>query len=476
MRDLRLSDLFHVRALGERERLAAMHLRSPKIFSIIRALSLSEFLLAMIFYRRVVQAELHRLRKHLDGYVVDRLVRRLNAPDRDRLAAMWEVVVLSALCELGEVVVEAPTRAGRRPDVLFNGSPNFIADITSISDQGLEDRNPVDELSVEIERGKAALGLPVGGLDLRIGSYRRRLGTGQQVDLRIPHRRDIPEFVQRRIIPEIKLRMDAGELPMRIEIKDDEAELTVLIDPSKGPFNSGGYASYNVSEAIDRNPLANALERKAEQLLDAEGLRGIFVCDTGSASIQDRRFSTYGYSPKDIIRHFLRCHSHIDFVVTLAVWERQFGTLDARERERRVDVTLYARQGVECEAELKSLVDALVRRFPKPRATGENGRRQAGDIIYRWGFHGGHSMTGRSVKISVREIAELLAGKCTVEDLNQRHQWNERDGRHIPNPFERLLNQGRLPIGVTIESGAPADDDWIEFSFGEPDPAISKFR
>ena len=430
----------------------------------------------MIFHRRIIQAELQNLRKHLEGYIVDRLVRRLNAPDRDRLAAMWEVVILSALCELGEVIVEAPTKAGRRPDVLFHGSPNFIADITSISDQGLEDRNPVTELSMEIERAKTALGLPVGGLDVQIGSHRRRLGTGQQVDLRIPDRGNISDFVQKRVVPEIKARIDAGVLPMRIEINDEEAELTLVIDPSKSPYSSGGYASYDVSEAVDRNPLANALERKAEQLLDAEGLRGIFVCDTGSSSIRDRMFSTNGYNPKDIVHHFLRANGHIDFVITLAVWEKQFGVLDWGARERRIDVSLYAKRELDCEAELKSLRDCLAGRFPKPRATGDNGRRQAGEEVYQWGFHGGCTMTDRSVKISVREMTELLAGALTVADLKDRDRSMPSRNDTFPDRFQRFLQQGRLPVTVKIESGGTADDDWIEFTFGESDPAISKFR
>jgi len=82
----------------------------------------------MIFHRRIIQAELDNLRKHLDGYVVERLIKWLNRADRERLATLWEVIILSALCELGPVAVEAPTKSGRKPDILFHGSPNFIAD------------------------------------------------------------------------------------------------------------------------------------------------------------------------------------------------------------------------------------------------------------------------------------------------------------------------------------------------------------
>jgi hypothetical protein len=430
----------------------------------------------MIFHRRVLQSELDNLRGHLDSFVVDRLVQRLNRPNRERLSAMWETIILSALCELGSIVVERPTKSGRKPDVMFNGPINFVADITSISDQGLEDRNPVAEFSMEVERVKTDLGLPSGGLDYRIGSTKKSLGTGQRVDLRIPNRANISDFVQRRIAPEIKAQLDAGRMPIRIEINDEEAEVSLVIDPSKGPYSSGGYASFTVSGTKDRNPLAHALQRKAEQLRDADGLRGIFVCDTGSEAMRESVFGSSGFSPKEIITHFLTRNEHIDFVITLAVWEKQFGVLDWGERERRIDVNLVTKRNLPCAAALVLLRDSLFQRFPKPHSSGGNGRRQAEDAIYRWGFHGGCSMSDKSIKISLREMTELLAGNRTVADINELSEHRGRRSDSFPDRFQRLLQQGRLPVSVTIESGGRADDDWVEFTFGEPDPAISKFR
>lgn len=430
----------------------------------------------MIFHRRVIQGELNNLRRHLQGYEVDRLVRRLNEPDRERLSRMWEVVVLSSLCELGQVDVEKEIKGGNKPDVHFNGDPSFIADITSISDQGIEDRNPVSEFSMEIERVKSALGMPIGGVEFRIESIRRPLGSGHAVDLRIPDKAQLRDFIERRVAPEIKARFHANELPMRIDIDDEEAKLTLIIDPSKGQYSSGSYPSFDVTEAVDRNPFANALQRKADQLRNADGIKGIFVCDTGSSSIKGQGFGTVGFSPQKIVQHFLRQNTHIDFVMALAVWEQQFGPLQWGKRDRRVDVTLYAARELPCEEELKRLRDKLEARLPKPRATGDNGRRQAAEPIYRWGFHGGYSMSDRSVKISLREMTELLAGRLTVEEVRGRHAGMPGGGREFPDHFDRMLGQGRLPVDVQIESGRSEDDDWIEFTFGAPDPAISPFR
>ena len=45
------------------------------------------------------------------------------------------------------------------------------------------------------------------------------------------------------------------------------------------------------------------------------------------------------------------------------------------------------------------------------------------------------------------------------------------------NPFLRNLDEGRLITKIEVEKGTPAeDDDWLIFTFGEPDPAMSPYR
>lgn len=85
-------------------------------------------------------------------------------------------------------------------------------------------------------------------------------------------------------------------------------------------------------------------------------------------------------------------------------------------------------------------------------------------------------MSNRSVKISLLEMTELLAGRMTVESIRARHPERVGESREFPDHFKRMLAQGRLPVSASVVSGEPEDDDWIEFTFGNPDPAISPFR
>lgn len=89
-------------------------------------------------------------------------------------------------------------------------------------------------------------------------------------------------------------------------------------------------------------------------------------------------------------------------------------------------------------------------------------------------------MTDRSLKISSRLLVEVLAGRRPIEELYRFQGWRSiaapQDDMTMPNPFERWLSEGRLPVEMNVEPDPEGTDDWIEFKFGDPDPAVSRFR
>jgi hypothetical protein len=90
---------------------------------------------------------------------------------------------------------------------------------------------------------------------------------------------------------------------------------------------------------------------------------------------------------------------------------------------------------------------------------------------------GGLEMTLEEVRLSVRVIQELLAGRLTQEEFFKLHGMIDMQGtRGIRNPFERALAEGRLIESTAVEMNSDEDDDWLIFRFGEPNPAISRFR
>lgn len=82
-------------------------------------------------------------------------------------------------------------------------------------------------------------------------------------------------------------------------------------------------------------------------------------------------------------------------------------------------------------------------------------------------------MKGNSVRLSSRAIQRLLAGEITPENFFMMHGWDRETG--FSNPFRLAIREGRMISATKIEPGGDNDDDWFVFTFGKPDPAISRF-
>lgn len=123
-----------------------------------------------MFSRRSLQHCLDEIRKAVSEETHADLVRRLNTANTHRLAAMWELLVIHGLRDQGSLTIEEEKVTGKRPDITFEGSVSFVADVTTVSDEGHDEENPYDELSKEIERQKTKLGVPIGGRLGPIGS------------------------------------------------------------------------------------------------------------------------------------------------------------------------------------------------------------------------------------------------------------------------------------------------------------------
>lgn len=435
----------------------------------------------MVFARRALQRRLNELREAFDGDVVDKLAARLNRPGKDRLAAMWEVAVLHALAKYGTLRNEVPLPSGRRPDVSFdNGALRFTADITVVSDEGLDDDNPYFELSQLIEAAKAKLGLPIGGVDLRVKSKRDQSARGIRTVLRLPPRKQLHAFVRDLIVPQLRDQMNAGEKLLRITIDDNEVGLDITINPTRSPYSSGGFAAYDAPTIKDRNPLYNALKAKAAQLRGAEGVTGVIVGDGDCTALADRPPHWAEVSATTIVEEFLRQYSSIDFVLLLMVRERPWSSHRAEPAERWVRPMLIVRQGCQAKDQLDVLFSTMLVELPKPVAMPVNAALRARETGYGLGHYGGCLMGGRKIRISSRELVEILAGLRTLADNGAKNIEASRRMPRQPNPaqaaFLRNLQEGRLPTVISvIKADENGNDDWVEFEFGNPDPAISPF-
>lgn len=433
----------------------------------------------MIFTRRALQLRLTTLRAIIGDEGVDRLAARLNRPGKDRVAAMWEVVVLHGLGSTFRTEVALPS--GRRPDVSYDdGAIRFIADVTAVSDEGLDAQNPYFELSELIEEAKKRLGLPMGGLDVRVLSSEQRSKRGARTVLRLPPRNTLRTFVRDQILPRLRAQIDAGERILRVVIDDEHAGLEVIINTAGSPYSSGGFAAYDVPTIKTKNPLYNALREKADQLRSAVGITGVIVGDGDCAALSPRQ-SQNAVSAEAIVQEFLRQHSSIDFVLLLTVQEASPLPWQSRRDELSLLSRLVCRDECPARDELAAVFEKMLRSMPRPFMTPVNGALRAREAEYDLGHHGGFTLNRDKIRIGSRELIETLAGLRTLADNGARNVQAARRMPGRPNEaqaaFLHQIQNGRLPISIAvIKTGEGGSDDWIEFEFAAADPAISPFE
>lgn len=223
-------------------------------------------------------------------------------PERRPPRGNVEVVVFSTLAKCGNLKHEQPLPSGAMPDILLQSRDvNFVADITCVSDDGLDELNPYEEFFRLVSDLKTNLGLPGGGLDVRIASDR-----DERTTLRLPSRKELHHFVQTEIRPRIREQMAANAAPIRVSIDDARSGIEVTINPARSMHSYGSYAPYDAPTKLDSNPLYDAMKAKASgQLKAAKGVTGIIVGDGNSAGLGDDRPGLGAHSPTQIARELL---------------------------------------------------------------------------------------------------------------------------------------------------------------------------
>ena len=430
----------------------------------------------MIFARRALQRRLDELRPLLGVEAVKALADRMNRLTRDRISAEWEVVIIHALSKVGEVKYEEPISSGSRPDVLFSSDGfNFIADIATVSDEGGYEKNPVYDVWEAIGREKGRVGLPLGGVDVRVLSRSERKRKGTITSLRLPPRAQISSFLRTEVFPVLKRQMDSGHRILSVVIDNDGAGLEIKIDTAGSRFSCLGFSEFLRPRIVDSNVVYNTLKRKYKQVICGDICSGVVVTDGGCAVFSPKSSDLSVISPREIAREFLRQHSSVAFVLFLSVFKETTASyLSVGQREFALRYELVCRD-VDRQEALAGIFEKMVGLMPKAIEAPVNAFRNAALAGYGLGNHGAYSIVKDNIRISSRELVEALAGVNRPGVLTGQGGGSVADA--VLGRFLMMLQQGRLPTAVRVCSGGEnEDDDWVEIEFGSPDPAISPFR
>jgi len=438
-----------------------------------------------MFARRSIQRLLDDLKGSISLEARKKLAFEMDRQRPSALGYEWELALVYALSRVGKVDYEAESPGGtRRPDISFvsaDGSLRCVADVTTISDAGLHEQNPVRRFSQALYKLKSKCGLK-GSLNHRIEAvvvgpnYRDRKTT-----LKLPKVSEMDRFLEQhagphfRAIAQQKLKVAS----FKIEASGVECSVTYNEDERYGGMS---YPAYTAAQSLKRNPVYKALKLKRDQLKDsgAAGPFGIFLCDGGCTLLSRSGRQQMQFGLDDVVQEFFRQHSSIAFVGVLVFPPSRYQVFDGILKEKRIIGQIYSNPRssipLDCEAFLP-LINRGLASLPAPIATPLDALHwisrsaphegQTTGTLYQWG--GGHM----TVKISARHVQELLAGKMTATELFAKYA---RPGERVDNPFERALNRGFTIEAVRITKQPDQDDDLIEIAFGFPDPAIGKFR
>lgn len=441
-----------------------------------------------VFSRRAMQARINGLSKTLSHSQLTAIINRLNATDATRLHVMWELVILHALSQAGDLKHEQALPNGRCPDIHWTinkqegDALTIIGDITTISDDGLDAQNPLKYISKEIFRLASKFGVRPGNFWIDVRGETTGPRHRSKMRLMLPEKSEISGFIKTELEPWLYSIREAPTIKSRFECNENNNNFKIIYDPN---WENGGdsHTSYTVATSKTINPLFSALKQKVKQLNGApdDSLRIIIACDGGCDLIRNGNLgkSHYTYSAREVAEDFLRQNSSIDAVLLVTIDEQHhtFGSPTTYQMSYElICAPLLARSHRATNESIESLAAALhvaLPNLPSPLRPAYHSASLLKTLGVGYDQLGNYSMQGNKITISSRGLLRLLAGEISTEEFIRAHGWDEPTN-HV-NPFASHLKNGFMISNLAVTGGMDSDDDKITFTIDKFDVAAAPF-
>lgn len=435
-----------------------------------------------IFPRRVIQSLLDKSHAFLSEAQARKFVTDLNGDPCNAVPWEWELVLLSSLNTLGTVRYEPCLGRSTRPGVLFSLTPplkgGFVGEITTVSDRSAHERNPAEQLSLDLVRLIRKKGLIPNRFSLHIGSDRIARPQGEKVFLKIPKKTDFRSTIFTSAFGSFLRKVKASPEEKRdFQVATSSVTAKINYAPTQ-EFFSRAHANYALSSSPVANVVSHALKEKARQLGKCShcGPFGIFLCD-GDCEILRTSLNPRDKRGAEVIEQFLRKHRRISFVQVLGISMDSSAGLGAR------GLAVCARlfKGACFDAlpgDVRNALAKLETYVPRPETYPLSARLTpiAWPTRTGYSFAGGCAIMENRVKFSARVLLDYLAGRIEHQEfLVQAGLYQKGQPQQSRNLFERWLKAGNLISSVALDRRSDKDDDWLTVACSGPDPAISNF-
>jgi hypothetical protein len=431
-----------------------------------------------MFARRVLQ----RCLDESFPYASDRdrhvWVSKLNSSSEPAYAATeWEVVLLHTIAQFGTLRHEPSLGGASKLDIVFeNSTLAFGADITTISDRGLDERNPVGELEERLKRIYRTAEISKGAVTLSVLDLSPSMGRPPKGSSIVPPISDFDKIIFNEAfhqwIESLRASPDA-QSRHQVIYRNPLSQLVFTYVPGLSGAWCKEHTSYRTTRVVDKNPLFNALTSKAAKLKRSgfAGKGGIVICD-GGADVLRQSFSGT-ISAQAVVSEFLRRHTSVNFVVIFSL--RNF---DASTVRQRVESRIYVSREESWHKDLSEMFSQVTTALPQVMQSAENAVNELRFWEGKKRLHlGGLRMSIgpngiREVRISTRTLLDVLCGRLSQKRFNEHYRY----GNGQEGVFENLVRTGSLIESARVERKPSEDDDEIIFTFGRPDPASSAFK
>lgn len=440
-----------------------------------------------LFLRREIQRRIEEAAAFVPGDKLDGLVRRLNLVNKQSVEAQWELACLTAFSRVGDVGYETPFPAGTSfPDIHFKqGSFSFVVDVTSASDSGYEDENPINEFGRAVEklyRKHQAR----GGFSVKIDSEVVGPYGDARVKLFIPGKSEVHAFMRQHFSDFVRNAVANPEVPASCSAQFDGRVVAMAYNPRQRPYDHGAsYLSPNVPYSARRNPVHNALKAKKEQLKKSgfTGLKGIVLCDASCRMLTASNGGS-GFTLRDILARFSAGTKTVDFVLTIGV-EEQTSSWGHRSTYR-FRPYLHLRDGLPVvdKDNITRVITMAVRHLPAPKRAGYQALYQLdhGSPPSAWyaGISGSFELArndqSMKIKLSSRRLLALIAGEITAEEFRSSYSLPQGPNKTPLDILGRAIKDGRMIEDAGVEPNFDEDDDHVVLVLGAVDAASAKFR
>lgn len=441
-----------------------------------------------IFSRRTIQKMINENAEFLTSEQIEIQISRLNKNGFDSIATEWEIVVLNVFSKIGQVVHEPDLGTAAKLDLHFKNQADkseFIADITTISDERYEDQTPLKAFEIDLWKHVKNANIPLRGFHWSV--HAQPPPTTVEVKLMLPKREHFSkEIFNKKFKNFLRMVKQSPSEPHSHEISTKTTRIDIIYDPV-GNGVGGGHVIHTLAASKMKNTLYNALKAKrrkqVNKKIDFNGAKGIIVCDGGSHlfNAKPSRNDFPYFNAEEIIKEFLRQNESIDFIVAISIKSTHSGSM-LRKRERpfrKVTVEIYPGKNFGALTdELRNSLSELEGYFPEPFILPDNERdniRRRVNPKNKRPLLKSISVSDTEIRLLANNLFSLLEGAITQEKFFNLSRFdNYYNGTtNSSNPFEHFQRLKKRIVEVRVEE--VHDCTYVVFKYNDHDPANSDF-